>query len=44
MVAAMAIRPRASRSSPSRTASRNETASSRMAFSDHMSEIGLDPQ
>ena len=31
-------------SSPWRTARRNEPASSTMAFSDHMSEMGLAPQ
>ena len=35
---------RASRLSPSCTAVRKDAPSSRIAFSDHMSAIGLDPQ
>jgi hypothetical protein len=43
-VAASAMSVRASRLSPSCTAERKEAPSSRIAFSDHMSAIGLDPQ
>ena len=43
-VAAMAMSERAWTSSPCRTARRNDPASRLSAFSDHMSEIGLDPQ
>ena len=43
-VAARAMSARAPSSSPSRTALRNEPASSPIAFSDHMSEMGFAPQ
>ena len=43
-VAASAIAPRASTSSPSATAVRNDVASRRTASRDHMSLIGLAPQ
>ena len=43
-VAAIAISSRAGWSSPSRTARRNAPESSDIAFSDHMSAIGLAPQ
>ncbi len=43
-VAAIAMSIRAASSSPSRTARRNEVASSDIAFSDHMSATGLEPQ
>ena len=43
-VAASAICSRAGASEPSRTAVRNDEASSRSAFSDHMSAIGFAPQ
>ena len=43
-VAAIAICSRAAVSSPSLTAVRNAPASRLIAFSDHMSAIGLAPQ
>ena len=43
-VAAIAICSRASVSAPSLTARRKAPASSDIAFSDHMSAIGLAPQ